>query len=86
MVLLDDLLAVAIRIGAFCLRLIGRQRLLFLLFEALVGLLDTHRPGDDLLPKAEVGLVKHVDGELNGLGAEVHWRCDLVSCVVGQGS
>jgi hypothetical protein len=72
--LLDDLLAVAVRSSAFLLCLLGGGGLVFLNLVVLVGLLDAHLAVDTRHTQTEIGIIKHVDGQLDRFRAEVDYN------------
>jgi hypothetical protein len=72
--LLDDLLAVTVRSSAFLLGLLRGGRIVFLDFVVLVGLLDAHLAINTRHAQAEVRVIKHADGQLNGFRAKVDYN------------
>lgn len=68
---LDDFLTIAVGGCAFLLGLLRIGRLVFLRFVVLVGGFDAHLTIHAGHAEAEVRVIDHVDGELDGLGAEV---------------
>ena len=84
--LLDGLLAIAVGGGALLLGLLGSRRPILLYLVALVCNLDAHLALNTRYAQAKVGVVEHVDGEVDRLGAEVdceqgeHWESNWKAC------
>jgi len=68
---LDDLLTVTVRSSAFLLRLLGGGGLIFLNFVVLIGLLDAHLAVDTRHTQSEIGVIEHINGQLDRFRAEV---------------
>ena len=70
---LDDFLAVTVGSRAFFLCLLRGGRLVFLDLVVLVGLFDAHLAIDARHAQSEVGVIKHIDGQLDRFRSEVDY-------------